>query len=378
MRALRLSLFLGAAVLAGCADSPTAFDPARSEAVHAGSPRSVPVTVMSRNLYLGAELTPLFSVTDPNLIPAVVASLWADVLANDFPARAGAIAAEIAAQEPQLIGLQEVARYQLYSAEPVVLDYLAILQAELAARGLDYRVAASVDNISIQLPIATPSGLGGIAYTLRDVILARADVRTSNPATANYQTKLTLPVGGSPVDVPRGWTAVDATHHGTTIRFVNTHLEAFHPLVNGAQAQELAGLLAGEEKSIILVGDINSGPGDPDNRPAYAIFQAAGFSDAWSSAEPRVDGFTCCFADDLSQLTRTPDQRIDVVLFRQPAAGTGVEHVSAALVGGDPADRVWSGVAGALLWPSDHLGLAATLQYRMPRPAAAALSSLQR
>jgi endonuclease/exonuclease/phosphatase family metal-dependent hydrolase len=370
MRALRLPLLACAAVIASCADSPTAVESLRPEAM-VSTPRPVSMTVMSRNLYLGAELTPLFTLADPSQVPFVVAALWGDVQANDFATRAAAIAAEIAAQEPQLIGLQEVALYSAQAPDqaPVVLDYLALLQAALMARGLDYRVAASVDNISIPLPYFTGGSIGWITYTLRDVILARGDVQTSNPASANYSAMLPVSVAGSPVAVPRGWTAVDATRNGTTIRFVNTHLESFHPAFNGAQAAELMGILAGEQKSVVLVGDINSGPGDPDNRPAYGIFRTAGFSDAWSSAHPAVDGFTCCFADDLSMLTRTPDHRIDVVLFRQPQnTDLHVQHVSAATVGGALGDRVWSSLAGAHLWPSDHLGVVATLQYRAPLP----------
>jgi endonuclease/exonuclease/phosphatase family metal-dependent hydrolase len=374
MRALRLPLLACAAVIASCADSPTAIESLRPEANVVVSQRSVPITVMTRNLYLGAELTPLFTLADPTQLPFVVATLWGNVLANDFPTRATAIADEIAAQEPQLIGLQEVA---LYVAQPpgqssTVLDYLALLRAALENRGLDYRVAASVNNISIQLPYFTGSSIGMISYTLRDVILARADVQTSNATAANFGVMLPLSVAGNPVGVPRGWTAVDATRHGTTIRFVNTHLESFHAGVNGLQAVELMGILAGEQKSVVLVGDINSGPGDPDNRPAYGIFQTAGFTDAWTRAQPGADGFTCCFADQLTELTRTPDHRIDVVLFRQPRnASVGVDHVSAAMVGGELGDRIWSTLAGAHLWPSDHIGLVATLQYREPRPVSA-------
>jgi endonuclease/exonuclease/phosphatase family metal-dependent hydrolase len=372
MRTIGRFFVLCAVVLAGCVDAPTAVHPAGADLSVAGSRRSVPITVMSRNLYLGADLAPLFELREQSQIPFAVAALWADAVANDFPTRAGAIAEEIAATEPQLIGLQEVAYYRLNASGStlVVLDYLDVLLDALQARGLNYRVAARVDNIDLTFPIfLPPATLGSINYVQRDVILARADVQTSNPASGNYSARLPLESAGVPIVIPRGWTAVDATRHGITVRFVNTHLEAFHAYFNGLQAHELAKILAGEAKSVVLVGDINSGPGDPANRPAYGILRNAGFQDAWVRANPGSAGFTCCFADLLSDLTRTPDQRIDVVFFRQPTDGsTGVDHVSAAMVGGRPGDRVWSDVAGALIWPSDHIGVVATLQYRTPRP----------
>jgi endonuclease/exonuclease/phosphatase family metal-dependent hydrolase len=374
MRTARRPIFLFCTlILAGCVDSPTTVFTPGADVIPAASARNTPITVMSRNLYLGADLTPLFTATEPEQIPFRVAELWQDVVTNDFPTRAHAIAAEVAANEPQLIGLQEVARYQLLAPDKpvVVLDYLDELLRALSARGLNYRVVATVDNIHLQLPIVTSTGLGGIDYLIRDVIIARADVEVSNSVGANFQVKLPVMVGGSEIPVLRGWTAVDATRQGTTIRFVNTHLEAFHPLVNGAQAQELAAILAMESRSVVLVGDINSGPGDPANRPGYAVFQMAGFSDSWSQANPGDAGFTCCFADMLSQTNEVPGQRIDVVLYRQPGTGTGIDHVSAATVGGMSTDRIWSTYASALLWPSDHLGVVATLHYRDSRPVGA-------
>jgi endonuclease/exonuclease/phosphatase family metal-dependent hydrolase len=370
MHACCLFLLLCEAALAGCTEAPTAIEAPNADLARASSQRTVPITAMTRNLYLGSELGRVFGATDPNQIPFVVASMWSDVVANDFPTRARAIAAEIAAEKPQLVGLQEVSRYHLHApGQPLVgLDYLAVLLDALNERELNYRVAASVDNLDITMPIVTATGLGLIQFDLRDVILVRADVATSNPATARYQHNLTVPTAAGDITIPRGWTAVDATWHGTTVRFVNTHLEAFHPLINGAQAQELAAVLASESRSVVLVGDINSGPGDPDNRPGYAILRNAGFLDAWTRANPGDAGFTCCFPEMLSEIAADPEQRIDVALFRQPSTGTGINHVSAATVGGEEGDRIWSTRASALLWPSDHLVVVATLHFRDPRP----------
>ena len=62
---------------------------------------------------------------------------------------------------------------------------------------------------------------------------------TKNPQSANFATNLVVTVAGVPVTVKRGWTATDARVRGSgRFRFVNTHLEAFHPLIRQAQAAE--------------------------------------------------------------------------------------------------------------------------------------------
>jgi hypothetical protein len=70
------------------------------------------VTVMTRNLYLGTDLNPILTAPSlPALLVAVGAG-WAQVQANDFPARARALADEIADSRPDLVGLQEAMLYR--------------------------------------------------------------------------------------------------------------------------------------------------------------------------------------------------------------------------------------------------------------------------
>jgi hypothetical protein len=77
----------------------------------------------------------------------------------------------------------------------------------------------------------------------------------------------------------------------------------------------------------------------------------AGFSDAWTDANPSAPGFTCCQDPNLLNQTSKLSQRIDLVMLR---GAIDVEEIH--LVGDGPADRTPSG-----LWPSDHAGLAAEL-----------------
>jgi len=67
------------------------------------------VTVMTLNMYFGADLTPAIQATTvPQLIGAVT-HIFGVVNASDIPHRVDRIAAEIAGAKPDLVGLQEVA-----------------------------------------------------------------------------------------------------------------------------------------------------------------------------------------------------------------------------------------------------------------------------
>jgi endonuclease/exonuclease/phosphatase family metal-dependent hydrolase len=145
--------------------------------------------------------------------------------------------------------------------------------------------------------------------------------------------------------LPRGWASVDVKIRGKPFRFVTTHLEAFSPLVRNPEAAELLAGPAATDLPVVLVGDMNSGPGF--DLGAYNILLGAGSSDAWIDGS----GLTCCHADDLHNPDPTLTKRIDLVLARG-----GFETLSADVVGEEPADRTASG-----LWPSDHAGVVATL-----------------
>lgn len=372
-RLLTLSL---AALLAGCAGDrlvgPTS-DLTGGVATLQSANAAGELVVMTRNMYVGAPVEPVLAAA-PADIPLRVAEAWATLLATDFPTRAAAMAAEIAFRKPHLVGLQEVSllRSQFPSdivtppgvppnpipnATTVEFDFLAGLLAELAARGLNYTAVATIQNTDVEVPRfdGVQNGIPvftDIRLTDFDVILARADVPVANPAAGNYAVALPAPAG---IDVLRGWTAVDAMVGGTTVRFVNTHLEAEAEIVRNFQAQELMGILALEPKPIILVGDLNTGPGRPaadGGQATYDFILSTGFLDAWSMKKPATqDGFSCCHLGDLSNRHPTLRQRIDLVLTRGAVGGM---LTNAWLVGNTTGDYARYGV-----WPSDHAGVVA-------------------
>jgi endonuclease/exonuclease/phosphatase family metal-dependent hydrolase len=332
-----------------------------------------PVKTMSRNLYLGANLTPAVTAL---ILPALILAnyaVWQAVQATDFPARAQELADEIVDKDPHLIGLQEVATWKVGAfgdpapASTVVYDFLASLQAALAARGEPYDLVVIQREAEIEAPASDFSTFfADVRLEMNDAILVKqadlalGEIVLANPQSANFQNNLTLPTAAGPITVRRGWTAVDATVNRRSFRFVNTHLEAFSAGFRALQAGELlAGPLAlPPTQAVVLVGDLNSDPDNdsstptdptPNNLAYNLIVGVGGFADTeWEDSE----GPTCCHADDLLNPSAEFTGRIDHVLHRG-----GVVTVRKDVFGDDPDEKTLSG-----LWASDHGGVIATLQ----------------
>ena len=116
------------------------------------------LNVMTQNLYLGSSLAPALEAQTPTDFVEGVARIYATVQYTNFPVRAAAIADEILATEPDLVSLQEVSKWMTAGLNPPPgYDFLAILQSELAARGLSYSVAVVSNNANIgPVPLALP------------------------------------------------------------------------------------------------------------------------------------------------------------------------------------------------------------------------------
>lgn len=318
---------------------------------------SQPLTVMTYNVYVGSSAEPLLNVENLLQAPTEVAKMYNNVIAADFPSRAAAIAKSINTYQPHLIGLQEISLIRKQSpgdflpdnptlAEDVVLDFLQILLDALQAEGLDYQVAAKVENIDVEMPIFSTDGLDDIRLTDYDVILSRSDVEISRPTSANFDTKLTIELLG--LEIERGYTAVDATVSGNTYRFVNTHLEAFIEDVRVAQTQELVDILTNESLPIILLGDFNT---RATQGIGYQTIISAGYVDLWQM-DSEGTGNTCCQDDDILNEISDLTVRIDQIFVRNLIPTNVVTHT----VGDKSTDQLDSG-----LWPSDHAGVVALI-----------------
>src|SRR5262249_25690268 len=113
-----------------------------ADSVHADTDNR-DLKVMTRNMDAGTDLKWFFV---PGIDPVTAASLtFAQVVLSDIPGRAALLANEIGAENPDLIGLQEVT---LWQAGPpggpptIILDQLQSLLDALAARNLHYAPAA--------------------------------------------------------------------------------------------------------------------------------------------------------------------------------------------------------------------------------------------
>jgi endonuclease/exonuclease/phosphatase family metal-dependent hydrolase len=317
--------------------------------------------VMTRNLYLGSSLTPAITATTPAEFVVAVAEIYGTVLFTDFTTRAGAVADEIAATTPDLIGLQEVSLWQTAGpGAPPGIDFLQTLLDALSARGLDYSVAAVSTNATIgPAPLALcdvfVEGFPAcaITFTDRDVILVNdatdaLEINGSNSGLFDTQAVLSTPVG--PLSFDRGWAYVDGTFEGKKFRFVNTHLETEDfPAVQEAQAREF---LAGPAKTggaVIAVGDFNSAA-DGSTTESYSILTKSYFDDAWD-VNPGDPGLTCCQNGTLTNFTSELQTRIDLVLTHAAS-----RTLSAEVVGDTPFQ------AAPPFWASDHAGVVATIR----------------
>ena len=346
--------------------------------------RGKEVNVMTRNLYLGADLSPAIGATTPEELVTANGIIFRQVLANNFPLRAEGLADEILQTKPDLVGLQEVALWETQPISPageaLTLDFLDLLLDELnGGKGKNgkgkpqYRVVV----VQKEFGAEAPADVNGIPddgpalplfgndaevlgkLTMRDVILARrgAGVRTFNEDGGNFEHLLELPIGGQVVPILRGWVSTDATVRGShAFRFVNTHLEAFHPIIRLQQAEELVapGGPATGSLPVVLVGDLNSDHDTetPPDSLAYEFLTGAGFVER-STSNP----LSCCIdspelevgkGGDISQF----DHHIDHVMTDTPGL---VKLKSSTVTGRQPVNNFWD---------SDHAGVFSSLIFR--------------
>ena len=359
----RLLPFVAAVAAVACAEQGT-LEPRREGVLAASTKAASQITVMTRNMYVGADVDPVLNaLIGGGDVQGALQTALAELQRTDFPTRISGIADEVARNRPYVLGLQEAYEMHLDLAAlglgtgTIDLNFPAAIEAALAARGLNYLVANQSE--------LTNAVLMGGAVTLAD-----HDMLLYDPAHVTllpggfwniFQYNLLDGVPNVPFPVLRGYIVQPAVIEGVTTLVLNSHTEAgnTNPLLaqlRGAQATELAAVIAAAGvPHVLLMGDLNDTPGTP----LYEVLVGAGLTDTWAAMRPGVAGYSCCELPDLSNRIPTLDQRIDYIWSMGFAGPSGKPQGQVALTSDNPSGLL-QGAYGTV-WPSDHAGLVATL-----------------
>jgi endonuclease/exonuclease/phosphatase family metal-dependent hydrolase len=359
------------------------------------------VTVMTRNLYLGADLTPALQANSVDQAIDAGGQIVNQVHATRFPSvRAASLAAEIKKRKPDIVGLQEAAWWRTgpvdigaalgspaaTQTDPLGGDFLADLLKKVNKKSkkkgaVQYVLAAVEPEFDFELPVnddGNGNGLAGADHnerlTMRDAILVRkgVGVKFKKPTGGHFNTLLRVQLAGGirSIDVTRGWVTINVNARGRSFRFVNTHLEAFDSQgtnttnqgttlgrgdIRAAQAAQLVGPggAANSTRPVILLGDINSDDNTVANngdRNAYNALLAGGFTER-STANP----LSCCLDDPF--LVGGPNSindfnhQVDHILTNKGK----IKFVKGFVDGRAPVNG---------LYPSDHAGVTSVLKIK--------------
>jgi len=325
--------------------------------------------VMTYNVYQGTNFTTVLAATDVTSFLLGVGSEVSLVRSTNPPARMQALAKQIAAAAPMLVGLQEVSTWSTgpftgtCGALTVEFDMLQELLDALAAEGAHYEVAVQAPELTFPAfpGLIPPSTFFCVAFSNYDVILARTDINKkqfqwNNPQVGQYTAKLSFPVpgGGPGLPVPRAWGSVDVNFLNKPFRFITSHLESGDSpaivAVRKLQGGELRNGPANTLLPLIIAFDSNADPALPD--PTYTDFIAAGYNDVALQVARKDPQFTCCQSPTVDNAVSELSQRIDLIL----TVGNFIAQ-NIVLYGATTDSKTPGG-----LWPSDHAGVAGQLQ----------------
>lgn len=253
-----------------------------------------PLTVMSRNIYLGAdvgvamELIPDFS--------AAAQFMWSQVQATDFTKRAPVLAAEVIAADADVVGLQEATHWyckkNLWSKKVIVFDFTKEFLAATKAAGSEYVLASKdgVDalNIGYSIPaipyltmVEDPgtfqplfgSDKAACGFEIGDAIVVKKDLADKVIQVGNTEYDISYSIIPKIMTIYRGYTWIDFDHNGSKVRIISTHLESLWDsgkVPNSAlQAQQLIEDLAETTMPVVVIGDFNADPSDPRQAGGY-------------------------------------------------------------------------------------------------------------
>ena len=248
------------------------------------------LTVMSRNIYLGADVGVALELI-PNM-PAAAQFMWDQVNKNDFSKRSIALAAEIKKYHPDVIGLQEATiwncKKNAWSKKTQVFNFTDQL---LAALGGEYVLASkdgttafnpgySINPIPFLTIVKDPARFKKIfgqetaacGFQIGDALAIKKSLSDRVIKVGNTEYDATYNIVPTLMTIYRGYTWADIKISGTPVRFITTHLESIwdeNKIPNSAkQASQLISDVDKTDMPLVVIGDFNSDPRDP--RPANA------------------------------------------------------------------------------------------------------------
>ena len=285
-------------------------------------------TVMSRNIYLGADVGVALELI-PDL-PAAAQFMWDQVNKNDFSKRSISLAGEIKGFKPDVIGLQEATiwycKKNAWSKKTEVFNFTDQL---LKALGGEYVLATkdgktafnpgfSINPIPFLTMVKDPNRFqklfgqdeAACGFQIGDALAIKKSLASQVIRIGNTEYEASYSIVPTLMTIHRGYTWADISIANIPVRFVTTHLESIwdeNKVPNAAkQASQLVEDLKNTNMPTVVIGDFNSDPRDP--RPtnaanpglqptasaecpagdskcnAYRLMREAGFSDAGPDA----------------------------------------------------------------------------------------------
>jgi endonuclease/exonuclease/phosphatase family metal-dependent hydrolase len=363
-----------------------------------------PIKVMSRNLYLGADVGVALAKI-PNM-PAAAQFMWDQVQQTDFSKRKKILAKEIDAESPDVIGLQEATiwycKENFWSKKTEVFNFTRELLDELGGR---YIIAEkngvqannpgySIGPIPFLTKVKDPKTFqllfgrddADCGFQIGDALLIKKSLAEYVNQVGNSEYKDVYKVVPTLMEIYRGYSWADITVQGTNVRFVTTHLESLwdpNKVPKSAdQAQQLVSDLSNTKSPIVVLGDFNSDPRDPrpldaanpgeqptaDNKvclagsskcSAYQIMKDSAFTDAGPDAsEPATYtwGMNALLTGADPQRAKAAlamgnkngfTDRLDYIFVKN-----GIDVVTSRIIGQNPP------------YGSDHAGVVAELNIR--------------
>lgn len=247
-------------------------------------------TVMSRNIYLGADVGVALELI-PDM-PAAAQFMWDQVNKNDFSKRSVALANEIKEYQPDVIGLQEATiwycKKNAWSKKVEVFNFTDQL---LEALGGEYILASkdgtaafnpgySINPIPFLTMVKDPERFQKIfgedkaacGFQIGDALAIKKSLADQVIQVGNTEYEDSYSIIPTLMTIYRGYTWADINIANIPVRFVSTHLESIwdeNKVPNAAkQASQLISDLKETNMPLVVIGDFNADPRDP--RPANA------------------------------------------------------------------------------------------------------------